>query len=42
MAPLIFEACSHIGRIDDVLDIIKSVLNEKELAIKDEGDKGVV
>jgi len=39
MAPLIFEACAHIDRIDDVLNIIKNVLNEKTLAIKDDATK---
>ncbi len=38
-APLIYEACAHIDKIDDVLDIIKSVLDEKELGIKDDASK---
>ncbi len=41
VAPLIYEACAHIDRIDDVLDIIKSVLNEKELGIKDDASKAL-
>ncbi len=40
-APLIYEACSHIDSIDDVLKIIKNVLNEKELGIKDEASKAL-
>lgn len=39
IAPLIYEACAHIDRIDDVLNIIKSVLDEKKLAIKDDATK---
>jgi len=40
-APLVFEACSHIDSIDDVLKIIKNVLNEKELGIKDDASKAL-
>jgi len=38
-APLIFEACSHIDSIDDVLNIIREVLDEKQLKIKDDATK---
>ena len=41
IAPLIYEACAHIDSIDAVLDIIKSVLNEKELGIKDDATKAL-
>ncbi len=40
-APLVYEACVHIDKIDDVLDIIKGVLNEKELSIKDDASKNL-
>lgn len=40
-APLIYEGCAHIDRIDDVLDIIKSVLDEKQLGIKDDASKAL-
>lgn len=40
-APLIYEACAHINSIDDVLKIIKNVLNEKELGIKDDASKAL-
>ena len=40
-APLIFEACAHIDSIDEVLKLIRSVLNEKELGIKDEASKAL-
>jgi len=40
-APLVYEACSHIDSIDDVLKIIKNVLNEKELGVKDEASKAL-
>ncbi|MEN8928898.1 MAG: MutS2/Smr-associated SH3 domain-containing protein [Flavobacteriales bacterium] len=38
-APLIFDACSHIDSIDEVLAMIKNVLNEKELGIRDDASK---
>ncbi|MGB1041381.1 MAG: endonuclease MutS2 [Flavobacteriales bacterium] len=38
-APLIFEACQHIDRIDDVLEVIKDVLDEKKMRIKDNASK---
>lgn len=38
-APLIYEACAHINSIDEVLAIIKNVLNEKDLGIKDDASK---
>lgn len=41
IAPLVYEACAHIDKIDDVLKIIKSVLNEKELGIKDDATKAL-
>jgi len=40
-APLIYEACSHIDSIDEVLKIIRNVLNEKELGIKDDASKAL-
>jgi DNA mismatch repair protein MutS2 len=40
-APLVYEACAHIDKIDDVLNIIKGVLNEKELSIKDDASKAL-
>jgi DNA mismatch repair protein MutS2 len=40
-APLVYEACAHIDSIDDVLKIIKNVLNEKELGIKDDASKAL-
>jgi DNA mismatch repair protein MutS2 len=33
--PLVFEACEHITGITDILKIITSILDEKQLAIKD-------
>ena len=33
--PLVFNACAHINRIDDVLNIITKVLDPKKLQIKD-------
>ena len=38
-APLIFEACQHIDSIDDVLEVIKDVLDEKKMRIKDSASK---
>lgn len=38
-APLIYEACSHINSIDEVLNVIKEVLDEKNLDIKDKASK---
>lgn len=35
VAPLIYEACAHIDSIDEVLEMILSVLDEKSLGIKD-------
>ena len=35
-SPLIFEACAHIDKIDHVLLMIRSVLDEKKLIIKDD------
>jgi len=40
-APLIYEACYHIDSIDEVLKIIRNVLNEKELGIKDDASKAL-
>ena len=34
-APLIFQACEHIDKIDNVLLLIREVLDEKKLIIKD-------
>ena len=38
-APLVYEACSHIDSIDDVLKIITEVLDEKLLDIKSDATK---
>lgn len=38
-APLIFEACSHINSIDEVLAVIIEVLDEKKFDIKDKASK---
>ena len=38
-SPLIYEACEHIDSIDDVLKIIREVLDEKKLDIKDDATK---
>lgn len=35
-SPLIFDACSHIDQIDKVLLLIRAVLDEKKLTIKDD------
>jgi DNA mismatch repair protein MutS2 len=38
-SPLVYEACSHIDSIDEVLTIIKEILDEKKLDIKDDASK---
>jgi len=38
-APLIHEACAHINSIDEVLGVIREVLDEKKLGIKDKASK---
>ena len=39
--PLIFDACAHIDSIEDVLNIIREVLDEKQLKIKDDATKAL-
>ncbi len=41
VAPLIYEACAHIDRIDDVLKLIRNVLDEKSLGIKDDASRAL-
>ena len=41
LTPLIFEACAHIDSIDVVLNIIKEVLDEKKLDLKDDATKAL-
>jgi DNA mismatch repair protein MutS2 len=40
-APLIYDACAHIDSIDDVLKMIRNVLDEKALGIKDDASKAL-